>query len=133
VAGGSIVATRLILIALGGAIGALLRYGVSTWFVRGIPAGTLLVNVVGCLLIGLFMGAAIERHWLSHHVRLFFVTGFLGALTTFSTFGWETFSFAEKKDFVLAFTNISLHLVLGLAAVAAGFQLGLLTGAPVAK
>ena len=119
-------ATRLILIALGGSLGALARYAVSTWYVHRIPTGTLLVNVVGCLLIGLFMGAAIERHWLSHNMRLFFVTGFLGALTTFSTFGWETFPFAEKKDFVLAFTNIALHLVLGLAAVAAGFQLGVL-------
>ncbi len=120
-------ATRLILIALGGSLGALARYAVSTWYVHRIPAGTLLVNVVGCLLIGLFMGAAIERHWLSHNARLFFVTGFLGALTTFSTFGWETFSLAEKKDFMLALVNTALHLVLGLTAVAAGFQLGVLT------
>jgi CrcB protein len=123
----------LILIAVGGSLGALARYAVSEWFVRRIPAGTLLVNVVGCLLIGLFMGLSIERHWLSHNTRLFFVTGFLGALTTFSTFGWETFSFAEKKDFVLAITNIALHLGLGLAAVAIGFQLGVLSGPPAAK
>jgi CrcB protein len=119
---------RLLLIALGGSLGALARYALSTWYVHRIPAGTLLVNVAGCLFIGLFMGAAVERHWLSHNVRLFFVTGFLGALTTFSTFGWETFSFAEKKDFGLALVNMALHLALGLTAVAAGFQLGVLTG-----
>ena len=130
---GKAVATRLILIAIGGALGALSRYAVSAWFVGRIPAGTLLVNVGGCLLIGLFMGYSVERHWLGHQTRLFFVTGFLGALTTFSTFGWESFSFAEKKDFALAFTNIALHLVLGLAAVAAGFHLGVFGGAQAVK
>jgi fluoride exporter len=115
---------RLLTIALGGALGALARYAVSEWFVRRFPAGTLLVNVVGCLLIGLVMGISIERAWLSHNARLFFVTGFLGALTTFSTFGWQTYSLAEKQDFLLAGLNVALNVVLGLVAVAIGVQLG---------
>jgi len=125
--------TRLLVIAIGAALGALGRYAASEWVVRRIPAGTLFVNVAGCLLIGLFMGLSNGRHWLSHNVHLFFVTGFLGALTTFSTFGWETFSFADKKEFNLAVINVALNLVLGLAAVAAGFHLGGLGDAPAAK
>ena len=115
-------ATRLLVIALGGALGALARYAVSEWFIRRLPAGTLLVNVVGCLLIGLFMGAAVERPWLSQNARQFFVTGFLGALTTFSTFSWQTFSLAEKNDFSLATLNVLLNLIGCLVAVAIGFQ-----------
>lgn len=113
---------RLLVIALGGAFGALARHAVSEWFVRRIPAGTLLVNVVGCLLIGLFMGLSLHRPWMTHNIRLFFVTGFLGALTTFSTFSWQTFSLAEKNDFFLATLNTALNLVGCLVAVAIGFQ-----------
>jgi CrcB protein len=120
------VATRLLVIAAGGALGALARYAVSEWFVRRLPAGTLLVNVVGCFLIGLAMGLSIEHRWMSPNVRLFFVTGFLGALTTFSTFGWQTFSLAEKKDFTLALANIGLNVVGSLVAVAIGFQLAVM-------
>lgn len=116
-------ATRLLVIAAGGALGALARYAVSEWFVRRLPAGTLLVNVVGCFLIGLAMGLSVEHRWMSPNVRLFFVTGFLGALTTFSTFGWQTFSLAEKKDFTLAMANIGLNVVGSLVAVVIGFQL----------
>ncbi|HVJ87110.1 MAG TPA: fluoride efflux transporter CrcB [Caulifigura sp.] len=119
-------ATRLLVIAAGGALGALARYAVSEWFVRRLPAGTLLVNVVGCFLIGLAMGLSIEHRWMSPNVRLFFVTGFLGALTTFSTFGWQTFSLAEKKDFTLALANIGLNVVGSLVAVAIGFQLAVM-------
>ena len=116
-------ATRLLVIAAGGALGALARYAVSEWFVRRLPAGTLLVNVVGCFLIGLAMGLSVEHRWMSPNVRLFFVTGFLGALTTFSTFGWQTFSLAEKRDFTLAMANIGLNVVGSLVAVVIGFQL----------
>jgi len=114
--------TRLLLVALGGALGSLTRYAMSEWFVRRFPAGTLAANVIGCLLIGLVMGISIDRPWPSHNARLFLVTGFLGGLTTFSTFGWQTFSLAEKNDFLLAIVNIVLNLVIGLIAVAIGFQ-----------
>jgi CrcB protein len=123
-------ATRLIVIALGGALGALARFAVSEWHVRRLPAGTLVVNVVGCLLIGLFMGAAIGRPWLSHNVRLFFVTGFLGALTTFSTFSWQTFSLAEKSDYQLAMLNVLLNLIGCLVAVTIGFQAAVMLAGP---
>ena len=93
----------------------------------------LLVNVVGCLLIGLVMGLAIDRPWPSHNARLFLVTGFLGGLTTFSTFGWQTFSLAEKNDFLLAILNIVLNLVIGLVAVAIGFQAAVMLSPPAAK
>lgn len=126
-------AIRLLVIALGGALGALARYAVSEWFMRRFPAGTLLVNVVGCLLIGLVMGLSIHRPWPSHTARLFFVTGFLGALTTFSTFGWQTISLAQKNDFLLATANVVLSLVLSLVAVAVGFQGGLAFAPPASE
>lgn len=118
-------ALRLFVIAVGGALGALARYALSDWFVRRFPAGTLVVNIVGCLLIGAVMGLCRDRAWLSDNLRLFFVTGFLGALTTFSTFGWQTFALSERGDLWLATINVIIHLIAGFTAVAAGFQAGL--------
>jgi CrcB protein len=118
---------KLLLIAGGGALGALLRYGLSGWAQRltdsTFPVGTLLVNVCGCLLIGIlggiFAGPTLVRE--EHRVAL--LIGVLGAFTTFSTFGWETFQLANDGELGRASMNIALSNGLGLAAVWIGYRL----------
>lgn len=114
-------------IVAGAAIGAPLRYFVGTRVGPGqwgmFPLGTLAVNVSGCLLIGLVLGLAEERGSISRELRLLLVTGFLGGYTTFSAFGWETYSLIRADDFARAGANIVASVVLGLAAVFLGASL----------
>lgn len=81
-------------VAVGGAFGAVARYGVSIWMMQqfggGFPWGTLAVNLVGCFLLGLLDGFVVSGQLVSAEARLLLGTGFLGALTTFSTFSVET-------------------------------------------
>lgn len=119
---------NLLLIGLGGFMGALLRYSVSgliqSWSKSmSFPYGTLVVNLLGCLLIGALSQVAEVRGVLSTEARSFIFIGLLGAFTTFSTFGNDTVSlFRDGKD-LLSFVNIGLHLVLGLSAVWLGQSL----------
>lgn len=115
-------------VALGGAIGALARWGVSQGIgvIVGrayVPIGTLLVNVIGCGLIGYIAGRAGSQNigWLISN-RPLMVTGFCGALTTFSTFGLETVELYERRP-TLGIGLVMAHLALGLAAVVIGQRL----------
>ena len=108
-------------VAVGGAVGALCRFGVGVlsarWNVAEISLGTLIVNVIGCLLIGLLM-PWFDRAGTPLVVRQFLVTGFCGALTTFSTFGYEILLLTKtvsRPD--LALFYMAANLVLGLGAV----------------
>jgi len=76
----------LLLVAAGGALGAVARYAVSEWFPGEFPWGTLSVNLLGSLLLGILMGAALTTGKISPGMMLFFGTGLLGAFTTMSTF-----------------------------------------------
>jgi CrcB protein len=112
----------------GGFLGAIARYALSGLAYRwgafgGFPHGTLVVNVVGCLAIGLLAGLAENRLILGTHARLFLLIGFLGGFTTFSTFGYETLMLARDAEWIKATLNATLHLVLGLSAVWLGFAL----------
>ena len=113
-------------IAIGGALGAICRFTISEWasgLTEGdFPVGTLIANVVGCLLIGVLIGSG--KADTSVHWRLGFGTGFLGALTTFSTFGAETIKASQDGHWGVAGMNIGVNLVLGLAAVVAGLWIG---------
>jgi len=109
-------------IACGGALGAVSRYGLSNFahYLLGdhFPFGTLAVNVLGCFLLGIAGGVAVS---LMHPVlRSGATTGFLGALTTFSTFGLETIRHFEKGEYLHASGNVAANLFAGLVAVAAG-------------
>lgn len=115
--------TKLLIVGLGGALGAMARYGISGWVARHwerFPAGTLAVNVAGCFLIGAFMTLVEERQLFSPNARLFATIGILGGLTTFSTFGYETVALLRGQETRLALLNILLNVVLGLGAVLAG-------------
>ncbi len=114
----------VLLVALGGALGSVARYAVSTLAASAgaarFPLGTLLVNVAGCLAIGAFLGAAQSREWLLGPARLFVVVGLLGGFTTYSAFGWETYALARERGAGPAALNVALQLALGLGAVWAG-------------
>jgi fluoride exporter len=85
---------KLALVMVGGALGAASRYGIGLWTAKtwgtAFPWGTLMVNLVGCFFIGLIFALAERVRILTPDVRLFIITGYLGALTTFSSFAFET-------------------------------------------
>lgn len=111
---------KYLLVACGGVLGALVRYWcvdlVTSKFSLHFPLGTLFVNIFGCLLIGLVMGAS---NGCSSTMRLFFVVGFLGAFTTFSAFSYETVMLLRSHVF-LAIGNVVAHVVLCLGATIIG-------------
>ena len=117
---------KIILVAVGGGLGSLSRYGLAgaAQAVCGerFPVGTLLANVIGCALVGVFGYFFVDRQMLTMPHRLFLVTGFLGGLTTFSSFGYETMMFARSGDMKLAGMNIAANVVLSLAGVWAGWS-----------
>jgi CrcB protein len=105
-------------------VGAPLRYWlgerVQDASDTGWPWGTLAVNVLGCLAIGVLLGLAERHDWVSREVRLLLVTGFLGSFTTFSAFGWETYGLLRADEVAQAGAYVVASVVLGLVAVWAG-------------
>jgi fluoride exporter len=118
----------ILIIGTGGFIGAVLRYlailSMTLYKSKtGIPMGTLVVNVVGCLLIGILAAVAENSKILSADTRNFLIIGILGAFTTFSTFGYESVNLLKSGlNFQFAL-NIGLQLALGLGAVWGGMNL----------
>jgi CrcB protein len=119
---------QLIAIAGGGAIGALLRFWLSTGVYqllgRGFPWGTLVVNVLGSFLMGLLVVLFMERGLVSPELRAAVLVGLLGSLTTFSTFSMETLALIEQADYLKALLNTLLSVVVCLLACGAGLVLG---------
>jgi CrcB protein len=116
-------------IFVGGGLGSLARWGVSGWIGNRIgetfPWGTLLVNVSGSFIIGLFAGATgPEGRWLVHpSFRLFFIWGVCGGYTTFSSFSLQTLTLAQDGQWFRAGANVLLSVVLCLAGVWIGYLL----------
>jgi fluoride exporter len=114
------VVENLILIAAGGACGAVLRFGISSGiaavFGPGFPWGTLVVNVLGSLLIGVLYVFLTERVMGGTGLRALLVVGLLGALTTFSTFSMETLQLIEDGEAARALANVAANVVLCLGA-----------------
>lgn len=98
-------AWSLIAVATGGALGAMVRYLISreatAWCPGYLGLGTLIVNILGCLVIGYLAGAGFEHRWLSPNTRLFLVTGVLGGLTTFSALSLETVAMSRQSPALL--------------------------------
>jgi CrcB protein len=115
-----------LLVAIGGAIGSVARYKVSGWVLNHtldwkFPAGTLAVNVIGCLLAGLLAGLAERQALFSAETRLLLFTGLLGGFTTFSAFGLETMVLLRRGDLWIAGSNIALSVAAGIAALGIGW------------
>ena len=106
--------TTIIAVASGGAIGATLRLlingATNKYFVHALPLGTLAVNLIGSLFIGMLFAYFHLNTSLSPYVKTFLVTGILGALTTYSTFAIESFFLLQTGHYVHAFANMALNL-----------------------
>ncbi|WP_346356091.1 fluoride efflux transporter CrcB [Azotosporobacter soli] len=115
---------HLLIIAIGGGIGSVSRYLTSQWLAQRLgpffPYGTLAVNVIGCFIIGLFMTFATERFIINPLWRLLITVGFLGGLTTFSSFSYETIKMLEEAEYLLVLANVSLNCLIGFSATWAG-------------
>jgi len=118
---------QAILVAVGGAIGSVLRYYVGQWALRlagpAFPWGTLTVNVVGCFVIGVFAEMIIRRFDASPELRLLLITGFLGGFTTFSAFSLDAISLFERGAVVSGAVYIVASVGLSMAGVIAGLAL----------
>ena len=114
------------LVAIGGAVGSAARYLVSVWaaarFGTEFPYGTLIVNIVGCFVIGAFMTLATEKASISPYWRLLITVGFVGGMTTFSSFSYETLRLLYEADMLHAFYNVGLNILLGLSATWLGMS-----------
>jgi CrcB protein len=111
-------------VGIGAALGAWLRWGFSTWFnprLPHFPLGTLTANLVGGYLVGVAVAYFLIRHDLPPHWRLFIVTGFLGGLTTFSTFSAEVTELLTRGDYGTGLLLAATHLAGSLLLTAAGF------------
>ncbi len=105
-------------VAVCGAFGCLTRYLISGWVYaalgRSFPYGTFVVNILGAFIIGLLMEFGIRSTLIPPTLRMGITVGFLGGLTTFSTFSYETFRLLEEGDFITASTNVMLSVLVCL-------------------
>ena len=118
----------LLAVGLGGAVGAIARYLLSVWtlqrFDSAFPIGTLLVNAIGALLIGVLFVLISEKAILAAHWRPLLVVGLLGSLTTFSTFSLELVSYLQQGAWSIAVAYILASVIICVALTWVGISLG---------
>jgi len=118
---------NLLLIGLGGFIGSIARYGLGQGVMHWSPAmrfplGTFVVNILGCLVIGLLAGVVDKQSHFSQEAKLFLFTGLLGGFTTFSAFGLETITLMRRDEWAIALLYATGSVVIGLLAVWTGMK-----------
>ena len=119
---------KMLLVAVGGAVGSMARYQIGsmvlarteTW---AFPLGTFTVNVLGCLIAGILIGVGEYRNFLTLEMRLLIFTGFLGGFTTFSACGVETAALIERGQYAVAATYVLSSVVVGLGALLAAVKI----------
>ena len=119
--------SMVLAVALGGAVGAVTRYGVSSGVTQGIGlggSGTFVVNVVGALALGVVLGVTEERLGLDVVVRRGLVVGVLGGFTTFSSMMWDIVEHAEQGSWLTASALLIASVALGLVAMVGGLAIG---------
>lgn len=116
---------NLLLVGLGGFVGAALRYKIGGLILHHtvnwkFPVATCLVNIFGCLIAGVLMGLAVKHDLLSSNVRLLLFTGILGGFTTFSAFGLETVYLIQRHEILMAGLYVGSTVVFGIFALWGG-------------
>ena len=116
----------IVLVAFGGAIGSVARYLLSAWTLHQtigwrFPLGTFLVNVIGCLAIGILGGLVVKHDVFPAETRLFLFTGLLGGFTTFSAFGLDTFYLLRRQEVLVAGGYVLASVVAGILVLWLGF------------
>jgi len=118
---------KIIYLGIFGGLGCVARYMISGWVYnlagRALPFGTLAVNVLGSLLLGLIMEGSLRSTLLSPELRFGLTVGFMGGFTTFSTFSYETVRLLEDGSMLAAGTNVVLNMLICVLAAACGIYL----------
>jgi fluoride exporter len=117
----------ILVIGLGGAIGSISRYLIGGYIHRHLattfPAGTFIVNITGCFIIGLLWGLASRHAWLTLEWRLFLITGICGGYTTFSSFSYESIELFRQGNYVYFLLYVLFSVLFGLLATVGGAAL----------
>jgi len=117
---------KLIMILAGGGLGALARYTLVSQIDKNLnlsfPVGIFFVNLLGCFFIGLIVSMFENKFIFSENLKIFLIVGFLGSLTTFSTFALDNYNFMTQKNILLLFANIFLTNTFGLLMVLIGMK-----------
>lgn len=118
---------QFILVGFGGALGSIARWQLTGLVLKQsfdwrFPLGTFIVNVLGCLIIGLLAGLAVKFDYFTTDMRLLLFTGLMGGFTTFSSFGLETFYLLKRGEYLIASSNIVLSILVGMLALFLGFS-----------
>ena len=118
---------ELIFIGFGGFLGAIARYAAGNYIhnkleIHDFPIGILIVNIIGCYIIGVLSGIVETKDIFNENFRSLVFIGLLGSFTTFSTFSKDTFSMITQGNFGFAFLNIIISVLMGLVFVWLGYQ-----------
>lgn len=117
----------LLIVGLGGGIGSVFRYLTSVWTQKlvqsAFPWATFIVNVLGCLIIGILVGFFTKQQIENSDLKLLFVTGFCGGFTTFSAFALENIKLFQTGNSLLALLYIALSVIVGIFAVWSGIMI----------
>jgi len=119
---------KILYVGIGGLLGAISRYLMTIWSIEKFgltfPYGTLLVNTLGCFILGVIVTIFDEKLITNDNIRLFTIVGFTGGLTTFSAFTYETIKLVENYNIFSAVLNVGLNIFLGILCITLGMALG---------